>query len=82
MTVINKHVSKLFAENVTQPILLNKINVEPSSARWLYWSQMKDNSFCFGKKLQVKNKNNLAFHPGQVEPPSGEGHPLPELHRL
>ena len=51
MTVINKHVSKLFAENVTQPILLNKINVEPSSARWLYWFWMIDNSFCFEKKI-------------------------------
>ena len=28
------------------------------------------------KNFRVKNKTNLAFHPGPVKPPSGEGSPL------
>ena len=28
------------------------------------------------KNLLVKNKNNLAFHPGPVSPPGGDGSPL------
>ena len=36
-------------------------NGEPSYARWLYWSRMKDNSFCFEKKLGIEHKNNLLF---------------------
>ena len=30
----------------------------------------------FRKNLLVKNKNNLAFHPGPVSPPGGDGSPL------
>ena len=33
-------------------------------------------SFCFEKKIYVKKRNELAFHPGPVEAPSGEGSPL------
>ena len=51
-------------------------NGEPSSTRWLYWSRIKDISFCFEKNLPIKSKNSLAFHLGPVQPPSGEGSPL------
>ena len=30
----------------------------------------------FRKNLLVKNKNNLAFHPGPVSPPGGDGSPF------
>ena len=30
----------------------------------------------FLKNSSFKDKNNLAFHPGPVQPPSGEGSPL------
>ena len=53
-----------------------QLNEESSSTRWLYWSKMKDRSICFRKKLCLKHKNNFAFHPGPVQPPSGEGSPL------
>ena len=48
----------------------------PSSARCLYWSRMKVASFCSEKKIYGKKRNDLAFHPGPVETPSGEGSPL------
>ena len=66
--------SKLFAVVQSTP------NGEPSSARCLYWSRMKvpDESYLalLGKKKLRKNQNNLAFHPGPVQPPSGECSPL------
>ena len=51
-------------------------NGEPSSARWQYWSQIKDVSFCFEKIAPIENKKQIAFHLGPVEPPSSEGSPL------
>ena len=36
-------------------------NGEPSSARWQYWSLIKDVSFCFEKKLRVKNQSKQLF---------------------
>ena len=53
------------------------VNGEPSSARCLYWSRMKVASFCSEKKFYGKKWNDLAFHPGPLETPSGEGSPLP-----
>ena len=53
-----------------------QVNGDPSSARWLYWSRMKGSSICIEKNKCLKNKNNLAFHPWPVQPPSGEGSPL------
>ena len=50
-------------------------NGEPSSARCLYWSRIKVISFRIEKINFFKNQNNLAFHPGPVQPPSGEGSP-------
>ena len=43
---------------------------EPSAARCFYWSRMKVISFCFENKIYFKNQNNLAFHPGPVQPPT------------
>ena len=37
---------------------------------------MKVISFCFEHFFNVKNKNDLVFHPRPVQPPSGEGSPL------
>ena len=31
------------------------------------------------KNNSQKNQNNLAFHPGPVQPPSGEGSPLQKI---
>ena len=42
-----------------------KSNGEPSFARWQYWSRTKDVSFCFEKKLCVKNQNKQLFVPNQ-----------------
>ena len=37
---------------------------------------MKVISFCFEIIFFAKNQNNLAFHPGPLQPPGGEGSPL------
>ena len=63
----NNNEARLFCE---------QFNGEPSSARCLYWSQMKVVSFCFEKNFNLKNQNNLAFHRGPVETPSGKGSPF------
>ena len=34
----------------------------------------------FQKNSSVKDKNNLAFHPGPVQPPSGEGSSISTLY--
>ena len=44
--------------------------------RCLYWSRIKVISSRIEKINFFKNQNNLAFHPGPVQPPSGEGSPL------
>ena len=56
--------------------VFNRANGEPSSARWQYWSQMRDVSFCFEKKIVCQKSKHAAFHPEPVLPPSGEGSPL------
>ena len=40
-----------------------------------YWSSVKIISFCF-EIFFAKNQNTLAFHPGPVQPPGGEGSSL------
>ena len=57
-------------------LISSENNGEPSSARWLHWSRIKAISFLYLKNLLVKNKNNLAFHPGPVSLPGGDGSPL------
>ena len=64
---------RMLHPNVTTMAINNE---EPSYARLQYWSQMKDVSLCFERNTMCRKSKQIAFLPGPVEPPSGEGSPL------
>ena len=79
LMVFLRFCTSLLSSLITAVIPINKMhldNGEPSSARCLYWSRMKAISFCLENFFYIKNESDLAFHPGPVQPPGGEGSPF------